>query len=108
MENYIKNIYELLYRPVVTPYNLLENAKLPNYKYVTYYKEESGLIAEMQCMTEDGNEAIFHYHFNHDDHLRSVYMTKGGQKELVFDRQTELQKLTAEYLDKTKVNEVAI
>lgn len=108
IEKYITNIYELLYRPVVTPYNLLENAKLPNYKYVSYYKEESGLVAEMQCLTEDGNEAIFHYHFDNNDHLKTVYMTVGGQREIVFDRQTELQKLTSEYANKTKVNEIAI
>ena len=108
MEKYITNIYDLLYCPVVTPYNLLENAKLPNYKYVSYYKEESGLVAEMQCLTEDGNEAIFYYHFDNDDHLKHVYMMAGGQKELVFDRQTELQKLTSEYAKKTKVNGIAI
>lgn len=108
MEKYVNDIYELLYRPVVTPYNLLENAKLPNYKYVSYYKDESGLVAEMQCLTEEGNEAIFYYHFDNNDNLKIVYMTVGGQRELVFDRHTELQRLTSEYVKKTKDKEIAI
>ena len=29
MDAYIKRIYDMLYSPVLTPYNLLENVKLP-------------------------------------------------------------------------------
>ena len=37
MDAYIKKIYDMLYSPIISPYNLLENAKLDNYSYVKYY-----------------------------------------------------------------------
>jgi hypothetical protein len=108
MENYINRIYNLLYSPVVTPYNLLENAKLPNYEYVNYYKGETGLIAEMQCTIEEGYKAIFFYHFDSSDNLQKVFMTTEGKKELVFDRQIEVKKVTEKYLQDTKEKQVAV
>lgn len=33
MDAYIKKIYDMLYSPIISPYNLLENAKLDNYSY---------------------------------------------------------------------------
>ena len=50
MDAYIKKIYDMLYSPIISPYNLLENAKLDNYSYVKYYKNKIGLVAEMQCV----------------------------------------------------------
>ena len=52
MNKYIDNIFKLLYSPIVTPYNLLENAKLKNYSYVKYYKGSDGLITEMKCIVD--------------------------------------------------------
>ena len=50
MDAYIKKIYDMLYSPIISPYNLLENAKLENYSYVKYFTNEEGLVAEMQCV----------------------------------------------------------
>lgn len=109
MNDYINKIYDLLYSPMVTPYNLLDNAKLPNYEYVNYYKKNDGLITEMKCTLDDGENAVFYYHFDKSDNLQRVYMNKNDQQVLVFDRQTETQKLLSEYLkDKDSVASAAI
>lgn len=86
----------------------MENAKLPNYDYVNYYKGENGLIAEMSCIIDNGNKAVFYYHFDSCDNLNQVFMSTEGRKELVFDRQLEVRKLTEDYLQETKDNPVAV
>ncbi len=109
MKNSIENIYELLYRPIITPYNLLENAKLPNYEYVSYYKGKNGLVAELKCLMEDNTNAVFHYHFDDTDNLINIFMTTGNQKKLMFDRQEKLNKLAINYLkSKDTIKETAI
>lgn len=109
MNDYINKIYNLLYSPIVTPYNLLDNVKLPNYEYVNYYKKNDGLITEMKCTLEDGRNAIFYYHFDMDDNLQLVCMDNDDQQVLVFDRQSEIQKQLLKYLkDKDSVASAAI
>lgn len=104
MFNYIKKIYDLLYSPIITPYNLLENAKLENYSYVNYYKGKQGLIAEMKCITDDNIEAIFYYHFDSEDKLLRVYMETDSETSIVFDRENELKEIKNEYLNRLKNN----
>lgn len=85
----------MLYAPVISPYNLLENAKLENYRYVKYYTNEIGLIAEMQCEIPGEGEKVFYYQFDKKDYLQMIY--QGGWKEttLYFQekkQQRQLQK----------------
>ncbi len=97
MKDYFSKIYKLLYSPIITPYNLLENSKLPNYEYVKYFKGEDGLISEMKCVMDDNVEAIFYYHFDANDSLSKVYKKTGPYKELVFDRNHELIETKKEF-----------
>lgn len=99
MDKYIDEIYNLIYSPIVTPYNLLENVKLDNYFYVNYYKGDQGIIAEMKCTTEDGEEAIFYYNFDKEEKLINIYMEKDSLKTLVFDRKMELDKLKLDFVN---------
>lgn len=110
MDNQVKRIYDLLYSPIITPYNLLENAKLPNYSYVNYYKGESGITCEMKCTVEQGVDAVFYYHFDLDDKLQKVYMEESSMKHLVFDRQTELagEKQKFKSRERKKVSKKAV
>ncbi len=102
MDKMIKKIYELMHSPIVTPYNLLENAKLDNYNYVNYYKGEVGLVAEMECSMDDGVDAIFYYCFDENDKLTKVYEEVKGQKNIVFDREEELSNVRGTYIAKRK------
>lgn len=97
MDAYIKKIYDMLYSPIVSPYNLLDNAKLENYNYVKYYKNNLGLVAEMQCMVPDNGEVIFYYQFDHKDHLQKIYQDIDGKKEMVFDRISAIEEAKQDY-----------
>lgn len=59
MDDYVKKIYDMLYSPILTPYNLIENIKLPNYKYLKYYTNDIGIVAEMKCLVDGYGEKIF-------------------------------------------------
>lgn len=105
----IKQIYDLLNSPVLTPYNLLENAKLDNYSYVNYYKGESGIICEMKCIVEDDTEVLYFYHFDKNDYLFRVYMEHSNkEKVIVFDREQELNNTVSKYLSTKNQNTAAI
>lgn len=86
MNAYINKIYDMLYSPILTPYNLLENVKLPNYKYLKYYTNSIGIIAEMQCLVDSKEEKIFYYQFDEKDYLQSIYYYENNVKEILFDR----------------------
>ena len=93
MEKYIDKLYTLLHSPIITPYNLLENAKLDNYNYVKYYKGNDGLIAEMQCVNDDAVEVTFFYEFNKNDELDFIFMKENKELEVVFSRDKEINNL---------------
>lgn len=98
MDDYINKLYALFYKPLVTPYNLLENARLDNYKYVKYYTKGDSLIVEMKCIVVSNETIIFYYYFDNNNSLQKIYQkTSSSPKELLFDRQNEFQKLVSEY-----------
>jgi len=93
MEKYIDKLYALLHSPIITPYNLLENAKLDNYNYVKYYKGSKGLITEMECINEDAIELTFFYEFNMKDELDTIVMKDQQSLEVVFNRNDEIENI---------------
>ena len=76
MDAYIKKIYDMLYSPIISPYNLLENAKLENYSYVKYFTNEEGLVAEMQCVIPGEGEMVFYYQFDKKEYTRILWRKK--------------------------------
>lgn len=96
MDAYIKKIYDMLYSPILTPYNLLENAKIENYNYVKYYKHDDGLITEMECEVS-GKTEVYYYYFNAKDYLQQIYIILNGQKEILFDRNNAIEAAKLEY-----------
>lgn len=102
MDDRIKKIYELMYSPIITPYNLLENAKLDNYEYVKYYKDKSGLICEMKCGLEDNTEGTFYYQFDSQDKLDNIYVKDGRKKTLIYSRKDELANQKSLYFKEAK------
>lgn len=106
MRDDIKKLYDLFYSSVVTPYNLLENAKLPNYSYVNYYMGDDGLVAEMKCKMEDHKEkVVFYYHFDKEDKLDQVFIDEGlAGKKLIYDRKTEQEYQINDILKKQMEN----
>ena len=80
---------------ILTPYNLLENAKLQNYKYVKYYKKDGYLICEMQFDVFK-KDYVFYYYFDKNDKLHEIYKEENGKIELYFSREEEILKKTKE------------
>ena len=78
-----------------SPYNLLENAKLQNYKYVKYYKKDGYLICEMQFDVFK-KDYVFYYYFDKNDKLHEIYKEENGKIELYFSKENEILKKTKE------------
>lgn len=97
MEDYIKKIYNMLYSPIITPYNLLENAKLENYNYVKYYTNEVGLVAEMECEIQGEGDQVFYYQFDKKDYLQKIYQNTVEEKNIIFTRQEAVEVAKKEY-----------
>ncbi|AGF59432.1 hypothetical protein B0P06_002229 [Clostridium saccharoperbutylacetonicum] len=108
MEKYIDKLYALLHSPIITPYNLLENAKLDNYNYVKYYKGSNGLIAEMQCVNEDAVEVTFFYEFNIKDELNTIIMKDHQSIEVMFNRDDEIKNVKDRIHEFTHMKEKSI
>jgi len=108
MSNDIMKIYNMLYSPIITPYNLLENAKLDNYSYVKYYKDNNGVIAEMECLITGEGMKTFYYHFDKKDYLQKVYIKNDCAKQIIFDRGEQLEKSKAEYFNSRIINFEAV
>ena len=95
MDKYIEKIFKMMKSPIITPYNLLENAKLDNYQYVKYFKGENGLICEMECFVDD-IETVFLYCFDKQDFLQKILMKQSGNEKCVFERNHEVEELKEE------------
>jgi hypothetical protein len=108
MSSDIIKIYNMLYSPIITPYNLLENAKLDNYSYVKYYKNNDGVIAEMECLITGEGMKVFYYHFDKKDFLQKVYVESNSAKLLVFERNKQLEEAKLEYFNSKIVNASAV
>ena len=94
----VQQIYDLLYSPIVTPLNLIENAKLKNYEYVKYYKLDEMFVAEMKCNNLSGDSTIFYYHFDDNNFLERIYQQQDNTTSLVFDRKQNTIEKRNEYL----------
>lgn len=107
MDAYIKKIYDMLYSPIISPYNLLENAKLDNYSYVKYFTNEEGLVAEMQCVIPGEGEMVFYYQFDKKDYLQRIYQNTMEKKNIVFSRKKAVETAKEEYYsNKTAIGKV--
>ena len=105
MDAYIKKIYDMLYSPLISPYNLLENAKLENYSYVKYFTNEEGLVAEMQCVVPGDGEQVFYYQFDKKDYLQKIYRNAMETKNIVFNRQEAVETAKEKYYSNKSATE---
>lgn len=105
MDAYIKKIYNILYSPIISPYNLLENAKLDNYSYVKYYKNKIGLVAEMKCVIPGEGERIFFYQFDKKDYLQMIYEGTFEKKNVIFSREDAIISAKEEYYSSKSIFE---
>ena len=88
----ITKIYEMKFGTVITPQNLLSNAKLENYNYVKYEKSQNqfDFVVEMECLCSDSVMRVFKYFFDSADQLQRI-ITCEPTFEVIFDREEELK-----------------
>lgn len=86
MKDGVNEVYNMLYSPIVTPYDLLDNAKLENYSYVKYYTNDAGLVAEMRCTIPHEGSQVFFYQFDKNDYLQLIYQNEMKNENIVFSR----------------------
>ncbi|MDH6456931.1 hypothetical protein M2102_000546 [Fusobacterium sp. PH5-7] len=93
----IKKMCELANDYILSPFNLVDNARLENYEYVKYYSDKNDLVCEMkfEILSE---KYIFYYYFDKKDKLQKIY-AKEDEKEryLFFDRKENLEKEIIKY-----------
>ncbi|MEA4902283.1 hypothetical protein [Desulfitobacterium sp.] len=99
MDLSIKQLYDLIFSPIVTPYNLLDNLQLPNYEYINYSKTQNGVIATIGCTIEEDFFADFDYYFDYNNNLQKVIMRSDEGEELVFERMIETVKIKKRVLE---------
>lgn len=97
-----KEIYDLTYLPLLTPYNLIDNLKLENYISVKYNKKDNNIIAEIDCIIDD-RVITFYYEFDAENNLKLIYYYENNNKEYLFDRETMLKELRETYNKSKKV-----
>lgn len=108
MKTDVRKIYELLHSAILTPYNLLENVKLPNYSYVKYYTERDSVVCEMESI-ENNEKHIYYYYFDCNNHLYFAKAVLENLEEIIiFNREDEVQKRIIKYennyMNKKKAN----
>lgn len=81
----IKKVCDLANDYILTPFDLVNNARLDNYDYVKYYSKNDFLICEMKfsVLLE---QYIFYYYFDSENKLQQIYAKNGKTKKLYFDR----------------------
>ena len=99
LDDMINRIHELLNSPLLTPYSLISNVKLPNYNYVKYSKNDIGVVAEVECMIDNQEEQRFFYQFDEKDYLKEVFDFENEKKEILYDRDAALDEAKSEYYD---------
>lgn len=103
----IERLYDEIHGPKISPYELIENVKLPNYISVNFSKDrDNNIIAYTKCLLEDGNNAVFTYAFDEDNKLISLKSLVHGVEEEIYNRKTEIEKfyLVASQLLKPNLN----
>lgn len=95
-EDFIKEICDLANDHILTPFDLVNNARLQHYNYVKYYSKNEYLICEMKFSIFSENY-IFYYYFDISNKLQKIYGKKDKLKKLYFDRNKILNEKISEY-----------
>jgi hypothetical protein len=106
MKTEISDLYTMEEGHILLPFELLNNAKLPNYEYVKYLSNEQGLVVECSVVNDDGNKVLFNYYFDKTDRLMKLIAYEGPNVEVIFNREIEANELRAKISKKNLLNTV--
>lgn len=89
MADLTNRLHDLVFHALLTPENLVQNAKLCNYKYVSFRKGPHGLMATTCCDVDPGKTIEFLYFFDNEDRLQTIEMVSEAERVILFDRTSE-------------------
>ncbi len=94
MQKLIDQLYYLVNNPLVTPSKLVNNAKLPEYRTISFEKHGNGLMATMEYLS-GGDIIEFKYYFDSQDNLKRAISIdlRTNNTEVIFDRIQEVKQL---------------
>ncbi|GLY12675.1 hypothetical protein [Pseudobacillus badius] len=92
MKDIIERLYDEIYGPKLTPYELLKNVKLPNYISVDFKNENNFIIGTSKCHLPDGEIATFIYTFDNNDNLLSLISEVDSKTEELYNREKAIEK----------------
>ncbi|WP_284641220.1 hypothetical protein [Paenibacillus silviterrae] len=104
METLLNKLYDEIYSPKITPYELVSNAKLDHYQYVNMYKESEGLTVESSCLMGAGIYAKFVYKFDLNDKLLSLTSFYDGIEKVEYNRSIAIQEIKEQLQDLLAAN----
>ncbi len=98
-----KEMYKLIYSPLITPKNLVENIHLENYESIKFFKTNGKIVCELNCSLAHGEPALFTYSFADNDFLERIHkQLPGREPEIVFDRKEKIKTLNIRLHKKQK------
>ena len=98
-----KEMYKLIYSPLITPKNLVENIYLENYESIKFIKTNGRIVCELHCTLPHGEIALFTYFFADNDFLEKIQkQLPGREPEIVFDRKEKMESLSSRFYKKRK------
>ena len=108
MDAYIKKIYDMLYSPIISPYNLLTlHRRMPSVSGPRESPARRSRPAEMQCVIPGEGEMVFYYQFDKKDYLQRIYQNTMEKKNIVFSRKKAVETAKEEYYsNKTAIGKV--
>lgn len=108
MRELMEKLYEEMFEPKITPYELVNNAKLDNYEYVNMYKKGDFLFVESSCRLSTGEKAEFYYKFDQNDHLLSLTSIINNNINIEYDREKEIKELKKQLSKLMSIQPVAV
>lgn len=87
--NIIERLYDEIHGPKLTPFDLLENVKLPHYLSVDFKSKGDLIIGTTKCSI-DNEIATFTYIFK-DDKLISLKSSFNEEEEEIYNREKAIK-----------------
>lgn len=103
-------LWKLMYLSPISPSDLLENAKDPDYKSINFKHIEGGTEVEL-IFTDNGDLVKTNYIFKNNEQLQQIIMDEGTCHSIIYDRQKEIDKILFQINDlnasKNKIENIA-
>ncbi|WP_339202490.1 hypothetical protein [Bacillus sp. FSL K6-1366] len=87
----IEHLYDEIHGPKLTPYELLENVKLPNYISVDFKTENDFIIGISKCKIDKDEIATFTYFFNKENKLVRLTSNVNGENSEIYNREKAIK-----------------